>query len=113
MESIPFALAAAVGSVLVAAILALWKFVMIGNKKCEERNERFELQISHINEIIYKRSEDREKLAWCQAAEMATALNSVSEVTARALRVLKRYDPSDSTPIPASNDDTALIVRRK
>jgi hypothetical protein len=113
MESIPFAAAAAVGSVLVAAILALWKFVIIGNKKCEERNERLELQISHINEIIYKRSEDREKLAWCQAAEMAAALNGVSEVTARALRVLKRYDPSDSTPVPSSNDDTALIERRK
>jgi hypothetical protein len=112
MDSIPFAAAASVGSVLVAAILALWKFVMIGNKKCEERNERLELQISNINEIIYKRSEDREKLAWCQAAEMAAALNGVSEVTARALRVLKRYDPSD-TPVPLSNDDTALIERRK
>jgi uncharacterized membrane protein (DUF106 family) len=113
MDAIPFAVAASIGAVLVAAILALWKYVMVGNKKCEDRNDRLELQVNHINELLYKRSEDREKLAWCQAAEMATALNSVSEVTARALRVLKRYDPSDSTPIPASNDDTALIVRHK
>lgn len=113
MESVPLALAASIGSVLVAAILALWKYVMIGNKKCEERNERLEMQVNHINELLYKRAEDREKLAWCQAAEMATALNSVSEVTARALRVLRRYDPSDSTPVPNSNDDTALITRHK
>lgn len=113
MESLSLTVAGSIGGVLVAAILALWKYVMVGNKKCEERNERLELQISNINEIIYKRSEDREKMAWCQAAEMAAALNSVSEVTSRAIRVLKRYDPSDSTPIPQSNDDTALIVRHK
>ena len=107
MESVPLALAASIGGVLVAAILALWKYVMIGNKKC------LELQIGHIHELLYKRSEEREKLAWCQAAEMAAALNSVGEVTSRALRVLRRYDPSDCTPIPNSNDDTALITRHK
>ena len=94
-----------IGSTLVAAILALWRFVMIGNKKCESRNDRLEGEIRAINTMLFKRSSDdamkaesREKWAWDRSAELSGAFRGIEEMTRNTLRILKRYDPEITPP---------------
>lgn len=108
MDPVPFTIAAAVATALVGAVLALWRLVVVGNRKCEERNARIEQEIKATKDLMIDRSnadvakaEAREARASERAVQIATILDDTKEVTRWAVRVLRRYDPdTHATPVP-------------
>lgn len=118
MEPVPFIIASVVGTSLVAAILALWRLVVVGNRKCEERNARIEMEIKSTKDLMIDRAsvdvakaEAREVRASERAVQIATILEDTKEVTRWAVRVLRRYDPdAQPTPRPGSSGETSALV---
>jgi hypothetical protein len=117
VDPVPFIIAAAVGTTLCAAVLALWRMVVVGNRKCEERNLRIEAEIKATKDLMVSKSdadvakaEAREIRASERAVQIATILDDTKEVTRWAVRVLRRYDP-DTQPAPrhgGSGETSAL-----
>jgi hypothetical protein len=121
MDPVPFALASVVAGALVAAVLALWRMVVVGNKKCEERNSRIETEIASTKDLLVNRSqadvekaEARELRASERAVLIATILDDTKEVTRWAVRVLKQYDPeSYHAPKQVSTETETLMLKKK
>ena len=113
MDPIPFTIAAVVAGTLCAAILALWRIVVVGNRKCEERNARIEGEIKATKDMMIRRSEEdvkkaeaRETRAAERAVQIATILDDTKEVTRWAVRTLNRYDPQDLPATERKQSDT-------
>lgn len=125
MDPVPVYIATAVATALVAAVIALWRFVIVGHRKCVEHNGRLETEIKETKDLLIKRSESdvakaeaRELAAHERSLKFAAALTDCAsatretkEVTRLAIRVLRQYPPRQfNTPIPGSelDDQTPL-----
>lgn len=104
--------AGAVASALVAAILALWRWVIVSNRKCEERGIRMEDEIKLTKDLQIvaakeerTRAEAREERAHERAVHVCAVLEHTTEVTRWAVKHLRRIDPDaalNATPLPSS-----------
>lgn len=110
MDSVPFAVVSVVVAGLCTALAVLWKIVMDGNRKCEERDARHESEKASLKEMLFKRleeerkrAEEREERANRRTHEFAVVLSDTKEVIMRTVRLLRRYDPNP-TPQPDVED---------
>jgi hypothetical protein len=135
MDAVSLPVAGAVASGLIAAILAMWKYVIIGNKKCEERNAKLESRVDDLQTKFIDRSdvdlvkaEERAEKAWHRERELgiiikdsstailraATVIDNVSAVTkdaARLVRIAHEGGMLRKTPLPMMDESTPLVNR--
>ena len=99
LQAIPTEYVIIAGTALGGAILALWKYVSVGNRKCEARNDSLQAEIQKTKDLLIKKSfedvakaEAREARAIDRSVSFSKILEDTSEVTRQAVKVLRRYD---------------------
>ncbi len=109
MDPVPVAIAAVVGSALVAAVLALWRMHVLNTRRCDARGDALEKEIKETKKSLIDLHASRAESAEQRAAEYARHASQMSETARVCAKVLRRFE---NTPIPPEPSGGTSAIHR-
>jgi len=101
----------------IIAVIALWRAFAKEKDRCEKNNSDMKLEMAALHSTLHttaaeasRRGEERERLLSVMVQQTTQAMKDQREVTIRAVRLLRRYDPDPDVSFAPRPDDHEIVL---